>query len=108
MPARFSRSAEAATGEHPNSVAQLAHELGAELEWQGFSSEGVYDAIFNSGWIPDEKLEEAAPEYYRRFANSPAQAANDLELAAELKEHLRQILPGTWFLQASSQSVHGR
>ena len=87
-------SAEAATGEHPNSVGQLAHELGAELDWQGFSSEGVYDVIFNPGWIPDEKLEEAAPEYYRRFANSPAQAAGDLELAAELKEHLRQILPG--------------
>ena len=87
-------AAEAAAGEHPNTLVQLSHELGVELAWQGFGSDGVYDAIFNPGWDPSEKLEDASAEFYRRFANSPAQAAGDLELAAELKEHLRQILPG--------------
>jgi pristinamycin I synthase-3/4 len=86
-------AAETAAGEHPNILVQLSCELGAEQEWQGFSSEGAYDAIFNPGWVPDEKFEETDSEYYRRFANSPAQAAGNLELAAELKEHLQQILP---------------
>ena len=44
--------------------------------------------------IRAKNLEDASVEFYRRFANSPAQPAGDLELAAELKEHLRQILPG--------------
>jgi len=87
-------AAEAAVGEHPNTIAQLSHELKVELTWQGFGSEGVYDAIFNPRWDPSEKSEDVSPEFYRRFANSPAQAAGDVELAAELKEHLRQILPG--------------
>ena len=82
-----------AAGEHPNAIVQLSHELGVELAWQGFGSEGVYDAIFNPRWDPSGKSEDAVPEFYRRFANSPAQAAGDLELAAELKEHLQQILP---------------
>ena len=87
-------AAEAAAGEHPNTLAQLLHELGVEMAWQGFGSDGVYDAIFNPRWEPSGKSEDVSPEFYRRFANSPAQAAGDLELAAELKEHLQQILPG--------------
>jgi pristinamycin I synthase-3/4 len=86
-------AAEAVGGEHPNTVVQLSRELGVELAWQGFGTDGVYDAIFNPRWGPNTKLEEPAPEFYRRFANSPAQAAVDMELSAELKEHLRQILP---------------
>ena len=73
---------------------QLSRELGVELAWQGFGNDGVYEAIFNPRWEPNKMVEETAPEYYQRFANSPAQAAGSLELAAELKEHLRQILPG--------------
>src|SRR5258708_29527055 len=87
-------AAEPAAGEHPNTVVQLSRELGFELAWQGFRNDGVYEAIFNPRWEPNKKLEEAASEFYRRFANSPAQVAGDLELSAELKEHLRQILPG--------------
>ena len=87
-------AAETSVGEHPNTLVHLSRELGVDLAWQGFRSDGVYDAIFNPAWYPNEKFEEVAPEFYRRFANSPAQAAGDLELAAELKEHLRQILPG--------------
>jgi amino acid adenylation domain-containing protein len=91
---QMNAATETVTGEHPNSIVQLSRELGVDLEWQGFRNDGVYEAIFNPRWIPNEKLEDAAPEYYRRFANSPAQAAGDLELAAGLKEHLQQILPG--------------
>lgn len=86
-------TAEAAAGEHPNTLAQLSRELGVKLTWQGFGSDGVYDAIFNPRWEPSGKLEDATPEFYRRFANSPAQAVGDLELTVELKEHLQQILP---------------
>ncbi len=85
---------EMAAGESPNTLVQLSRELGAELAWQGFGNDGVYEAIFNPRWEPNKMVEETAPEYYQRFANSPAQAAGSLELAAELKEHLRQILPG--------------
>ena len=77
--------AEAEAGEHPNTLVHLSRELGVELAWQGFGSDGVYYAIFNPGWDPNEKLEDVALEFYRRFANSPAQAAGDLELAAQLK-----------------------
>ncbi len=87
-------AAESAGGEHPNTIAQLSGELGVDLTWQGFRNDGVYDAIFNPDWDLSEKLEDASTEFYRRFANSPARPAGDLELAAELKEHLRQILPG--------------
>jgi pristinamycin I synthase-3/4 len=83
----------AAAGEHPNTLVQLSHELGVGLTWQGFGSEGVYDAIFNPRWEPSENSEDTSAEFYRRFANMPAQAAGNLELAAELKEHLRQVLP---------------
>jgi amino acid adenylation domain-containing protein len=86
-------AAETSVGEHPNTLVHLSRELGVDLAWQGFGSDGVYDAIFNPAWYPNEKFEEVAPEFYRRFANSPAQAAGDVELAAELKEHLEQILP---------------
>jgi pristinamycin I synthase-3/4 len=86
--------AETSTGEQPNTLVQMSRELGVELAWQGFGSEGVYDAIFNPSWDPIEKVEDASAESYRRFANSPAHAAADVELAAEFKEHLQQILPG--------------
>ena len=86
-------AAEPAAGEHPNTFVQLSHELGVDLAWQGFRNDGIYDAIFNPDWDPSEKLEDASVEFYRRFANSPARPAGDLELAAELKKHLRQILP---------------
>jgi amino acid adenylation domain-containing protein len=86
-------AAEPARGEHPNTVVQLSHELGVDLAWQGFRNDGIYDAIFNPGWHPSENLEDASVEFYRRFANSPARPAGDLELAAELKKHLRQIVP---------------
>jgi pristinamycin I synthase-3/4 len=85
--------AETGEGEDTNILVQLSRELKAELIWQGFGNEGVYNAIFNPDWVPEEKMAEVSSEYYRRFANSPAQAAGDLELAAELKEHLQQILP---------------
>jgi len=97
-------TAEEAAGEHPNTLVQLSHELGIELAWQGFGSDGVYDAIFNPRWEPNKMVEEAAPEHYRRFANSPAQAGGDLELTTELKEHLRQILPG-YMVPASIISI---
>lgn len=87
-------AAAAVTGEHPNALACLSRELGVELAWQGLGSDGVYEAIFNPLWEPEKELAEAAPEFYRHFANSPAQAAGNVELVAELKEHLRQILPG--------------
>ena len=98
-------AAEAAGGEHPNTIVQLSHELGVDLAWQGFGSDGVYDAIFNPGWDPTEKLEDAPADFYRRFANSPARAAGDLELTAELKEHLRQILP-EYMVPAGIVTIH--
>lgn len=87
-------AAETSTGEQPNALVQMSSELGVELVWQGFGSEGVYDAIFNPKWDPTEKIEDVSAEFYQRFANSPAHAAADVDLAAELKEHLQQILPG--------------
>ena len=67
-----------------------------ELNWHGRDS-GATACMTRSSiprWEPNKKSKKLAPEHYRRFANSPAQAAGDLELAAELKEHLHQILPG--------------
>lgn len=90
---RIRAGAETAGGEDPNVLEQLSRELGVELEWKGFGSEGIYDVIFNPRWISEEKLAEVSLEYYARFANSPAQATSDLALAAELKDHLQQILP---------------
>ena len=84
---------EAAIGEGPNVVMQLARELGTELTWRGFGANGVYDAVFNPCWAHTESETETSRMYYRRFANVPAQAGGGLELSKELKEHLRQILP---------------
>jgi pristinamycin I synthase 3 and 4 len=84
--------ASTASGEDPNLLMRLAHELGVEIEWR-FGSNGVYDVIFNPRWTRQEKAAETASEYYRRFANSPAQAAGHAELIAGLTEHLRQTLP---------------
>jgi thioesterase domain-containing protein/acyl carrier protein len=97
--------AETAEGEDPNILVWLSRELGVELAWRGFGNEGVYDAIFNPDWVPEEKMVEVSAEYYRRFANSPAQAAGDLELAAELKEHLQKILPA-YMVPAGIISMH--
>jgi amino acid adenylation domain-containing protein len=80
-------------GEDPNLLMRLAHDLGVELAWRGFGSNGVYDVIFNPRWTHREKAAEVAAEYYRRFANSPAQATGHAELLADLTEHLRQTLP---------------
>ena len=56
MLARFKRPRNRRRGEHPNTVVQLSHELGVDLAWQGFRNDGIYDAIFNPGWDPSEKL----------------------------------------------------
>jgi amino acid adenylation domain-containing protein len=80
-------------GEDTNMLVQLSHELGVELAWHGFGREAIYDAIFNPVWVPSGKMEEVSSEYYSRFANVPAQAAGDIELSAELKEHLQNLLP---------------
>jgi thioesterase domain-containing protein len=86
-------AAETGGGEDLNRVIQLSHELRVDLAWQGFGNNGMYDAIFNPHWTPEEKLAEASVDYYQLFANVPAQASRDMNLATELKEHLQQILP---------------
>jgi amino acid adenylation domain-containing protein len=86
-------AAEAAEGEDPHTIIEFSRELAVDLAWQGFGSDGVYNAIFNPAWVPQGKIVEADLEDYRHFANSPAQTAGDLELVADLKEHLQQILP---------------
>jgi amino acid adenylation domain-containing protein len=97
--------AETVEGEDPNVLVRLSRELGVELVWRGFGSEGIYDAIFNPDWVSEEKTADINTEYYQRFANSPAQAAGDLELAAELKEHLQKTLPA-YMVPAGIISMH--
>jgi thioesterase domain-containing protein/acyl carrier protein len=73
---------------------QLARSLGVDLCWQGFGSDGVYDAVFNPAWEPVPSAGTAPRGYYRRYANAPAQTAGALELGHELLDYLRQGLPG--------------
>jgi thioesterase domain-containing protein/acyl carrier protein len=84
---------EAANGEDPNVVMQLARELGTALAWCGFAGDGIYDAVFNPRWVRKDSEAEMPRKYYHQFANVPAQAAGGVELSKEVKEHLRQILP---------------
>ena len=80
-------------GENPDEVIKLAQSLGVALAWQGFRTDGVYDAIFNPQWAAQESASDAPHTYYRRYGNVPAQSAANLELAQELQRDLKQRLP---------------
>ena len=83
----------AARGEDPNLLMRLASEMGVEMQWRAFSSNGTYDAIFNPRWREKKAEKDLPPAYYRKYGNDPALAAEDAKLAPELQDHLRRSLP---------------
>ena len=81
------------SGQDPNELMQLGRELGTDLYWGGFGSDGLNDVIFSPSWakgLPEKRLPYS---YYRQFGNAPALAAEDTKLLPELQEHLRRMLP---------------
>jgi len=86
-------AADAVNGEDPNVVARLAQDLGVALIWQEFGSDGVYDVVFNPCWGEAEIQDEVLASDFRKFANSPMQAAAAAELGRALLDYLRQRLP---------------
>ena len=74
-------------------VMRLADQLGVELSWQHFDSEGVYDVIYRPQWESRQTSDEATTRDFARFANTPAQVAAGQQLGRVLQEHLRQSLP---------------
>ena len=83
----------AARGEDPNLPMRLASEMGVEMQWRGFSSNGTYDAIFNPRWREKKAEKDLSPAYYRKYGNDPALAAEDAKLPPELQDYLRRSLP---------------
>lgn len=82
-----------ATGETATAMCAFAEELGATIHWQGIATEGLYDVIFNARWReapPEPSLPRAS---YRRFANTPQNKGDDVELGQQLRAALEQRLP---------------
>jgi pristinamycin I synthase-3/4 len=95
---QFKAAGPVLSGEDPNEVMRLAYNLGIKLHWQGPDSDGIYEMIFNPRWTHQSTIGEAttieAPlNYYRRYANVPAQKEEDAKLGRALQNHLRQRLP---------------
>ncbi|HEY6351461.1 MAG TPA: non-ribosomal peptide synthase/polyketide synthase [Candidatus Angelobacter sp.] len=86
-------SAASAAGEDPNSVAQLARQLGVEYCWRGFAEDGIYDLVFNPQWQSAAAPEDTHATEYHGYANAPAQVLGSAKLGRTLHEHLRQRLP---------------
>ena len=80
-------------GQDPNELMLLGQELGTELYWQGFGSDGLNEIIFSPRWRESRPEKRLPYSYYRQFGNAPALAAEDTKLIPELHEHLRRMLP---------------
>lgn len=81
------------TGEDPNKLMQLADLLGVKLLWQNFSSEAIYDVIFNPHKERQEKGSPQPAAYYRQFVNAPALTTGNPKLGRVLQDYLRESLP---------------
>ncbi|HEX6639742.1 MAG TPA: amino acid adenylation domain-containing protein, partial [Thermoanaerobaculia bacterium] len=81
---------EAAHGEDPDAVMQLARQLGVALAWQRFDADGIYDIVFNPSWTAAEPI---ALVDDAQLANVPRQSRENAELGLALKSALQQTLP---------------
>jgi amino acid adenylation domain-containing protein len=80
-------------GEDPDEVMRLAQRAGAQVRWQNFNRDGVYDVVFNPKWKSAKRIDEVAPSYYRRYANAPTRIVQDQDLGRVLREYLSAALP---------------
>ncbi|MFL5279511.1 MAG: amino acid adenylation domain-containing protein, partial [Rhodopila sp.] len=80
------------TGEDPADIWETAQDLGVDVYWQRFESDGVYDVIFNPHWEAVEGSAEIGQSHYRKYARVPDRVGHEA-LGRELQAYLRQRLP---------------
>ncbi|HEX4606131.1 MAG TPA: amino acid adenylation domain-containing protein [Candidatus Angelobacter sp.] len=80
-------------GEDPNAIILLAKDLDVSLFWQGFGSDGDYQAIFNPLWQERKAGKNLPAVHYRQYGNEPALSAGESKLSPALQDHLRNVLP---------------
>ena len=80
-------------GEDPDAVMQWAEQIGAEMVWRRFSTDGVYDAVFNPQWRSVQAAEMKPEAHNQVYTNAPGRQSSDAALARALQDGLRALLP---------------
>ncbi|MFL6281661.1 MAG: amino acid adenylation domain-containing protein [Pyrinomonadaceae bacterium] len=86
--------------EDPDALMSFARGLGVELIWRRFTSDAVYEAVFNPRWRVSERAEDVPLARYGRFTNTPLKSTRGAEFVQELKKHLGRTLPDYMVPQA--------